>query len=122
VPFYWYLELAQRSSSLAPSAQVPETNANSEVGIEQALLGDRLFFGVSLFKNRYKNLVDFDTTSSKLVNRPPITAEGVEGEARWSPLPGLNLGLQVTYASGQRTTVDERAETAHTRDPVELKR
>jgi outer membrane receptor protein involved in Fe transport len=77
---------------------LPETNANSEIGIEQPFLGNRAFVSAAWFRNHYVNLVDFDTTLNQLVNRPPITAEGVEGEARWTPTPGLNLGVQVTYA------------------------
>jgi outer membrane cobalamin receptor len=87
---------------------VPETNANTEVGFEQPLLSDRALVAASWFRNRYKNLVDFDTTLNQLVNRTPISAEGVEGEARWSPLRGLTLGVQVTYAHTRIDATGER--------------
>ncbi len=81
---------------------VSETNTNKEIGAEQPFLGDHGWLSLTWFRNAYNNLVDFDTSINKLVNRPQITAEGVESAVRYRLSDSLRVGAQVTYAHTRR--------------------
>ena len=57
---------------------VSETTKSTELGLEQGFWGDRASFGASLFKTQYKNLIDFDFATFRLVNRNRVNADGAE--------------------------------------------
>ena len=86
---------------------LPETSVNAEAGIEQWLFADRAFASLTWFRNHFRNLIDFDPTINKLVNRSPITAQGAEMEFSVKPIDTLSVGLQATYAPTRIDATDE---------------
>lgn len=76
---------------------VSETSKSTEIGFEQGFWGDRANFGASLFKTQYKNLIDFDFATFRLVNRNRVNADGAELELRLRPLDRLQIALSYTY-------------------------
>lgn len=86
----------------------PESSVNTEVGVEQTLLGDRVYASLTWFRNHFRNLIDFDAATSRLVNRSPVTAQGAEAEINVKPVEALSVGLQATYAPTRIDATDER--------------
>jgi len=68
----------------------PERSRNLEGGIELAR-GDGNYVRLAVFRNRFRDLIDFDPTTFTTVNRDRVRASGVELEGRWRPRPGLSL-------------------------------
>lgn len=78
-------------------ALLPESSKGGEIGIEQRFLADRLMFGVTAYKNRVKNLIDFDPNIFKLVNRGSVDLQGAEAVAQLRPLDALAINASYTY-------------------------
>ena len=74
-----------------------ETSKSTEIGFEQGFFGDRASFGAALFKTKYKNLIDFDFATFRLVNRNRVNADGAELEFKLRPLDRLNIALSYTF-------------------------
>lgn len=60
-----------------PNLQVEQSTA-LELGIEQSWLEDRLIGGLTAFRTKYEDLIDFDFASFRLVNRSEAHIDGVE--------------------------------------------
>jgi outer membrane cobalamin receptor len=74
----------------------PERSRNIEAGIEWARpTGDLV--RLTLFDNRFRDLIDFDPVLFTTVNRDRVTARGVEVEGGWTILPRLRLGGALTW-------------------------
>ncbi|MEA3032847.1 MAG: vitamin transporter [Sphingomonadales bacterium] len=68
----------------------PERSRNLEAGVELARgAGD--FLRLAVFRNRFRDLIDFDPATFTTVNRDRVRASGVELEGRWRPLAALSL-------------------------------
>lgn len=78
-------------------ALLPEKSKSGELGIEQRFWSDRLMFGVTAYRNRVKNLIDFDTSIFKLVNRGSVDLHGAEAVAELRPTNDLALNASYTY-------------------------
>lgn len=78
-------------------ALLPETSTGGEIGIEQRFWSDRLMFGVTGYKNRVKNLIDFDPSIFKLVNRGSVDLQGAEAVAQLRPIDALAINASYTY-------------------------
>jgi iron complex outermembrane receptor protein/vitamin B12 transporter len=74
----------------------PERSRNLEGGIEhRGRSGD--FVRLTLFQNRFRDLVDFDPALFRLLNRGRVRAAGAEVEGRWSPRAGVQLSGALTW-------------------------
>ncbi|MDR4498034.1 MAG: TonB-dependent receptor [Candidatus Scalindua sp.] len=72
----------------------PEEVESYDVGFEQHLLDDKLFFGLTYFKNRYSGLiqtVDLGGFIFRAQNIGMVKTEGVEAEAVINPFKELTL-------------------------------
>lgn len=67
----------------------PETVLGGDLGIEWRL--DRSDAGLTLFYNRYENLIDFDFDAFLHLNRDEVETRGVEGTWGWKPRDGVSL-------------------------------
>ncbi len=76
---------------------ISETSKSAQIGFEQGFWDARASFGASLFKTQYKNLIDFDFATFRLVNRNRVNADGGELELRLRPLDRLAIGLSYSY-------------------------
>ncbi len=56
--------LYQRFSRYGDPALAPETSTGFDVGVDQKLFDNRLFASVSLFDNRFRNLIEFGSSPS----------------------------------------------------------
>jgi len=61
----------------------PERSRNIEAGLEWTRANGDLL-RLTLFDNRFRNLIDFDPVLFTTVNRDRVSARGVELEGRWS--------------------------------------
>jgi vitamin B12 transporter len=77
---------------------LPETSRGVDVGVSQALWGQRVTVGVTYFYSAFTNLIDFEEgPPPRLVNRSRVTAQGVEmslGARLW---PSLSTTAHLTY-------------------------
>jgi outer membrane cobalamin receptor len=81
---------------------VPETSSGGEIGLEQTLLGGKLFGSATAFDTHYKNLIDFDETVppfGQLVNRSSVDTQGAEVQLAWRPSERLAIAASYTYLS-----------------------
>ncbi len=89
---------------------VPETSKGGEIGVEQTLLDNRLFVGVTWFLTEYEDLIDFDETIppfGQLVNRSSVDTEGAEVQLAVRPLDRLSITASYTYLSADIEDSDQ---------------
>jgi vitamin B12 transporter len=75
----------------------PEKSAGWDAGLEQTLWGERLVLGATYFSNRFKDLIDFDSGTSKYINIGEAETKGVELFASVQPADDLTLRASYTY-------------------------
>lgn len=73
----------------------PEESTGIDLGVELESPDGDLGAGLTVFHNRYENLIDFDFDLFQNVNRSSVEADGVELFARWRPLPALSLAADL---------------------------
>ncbi len=77
---------------------LPETSHSVDVGVSQALWGQRFTMGVTYFYSTFTNLIDFDPgPPPRLVNRSHTTAQGVEMSFLLQPWPNFSTTAHLTY-------------------------
>lgn len=76
---------------------VPETSMSVEVGLIQRLWSDQMTLRLSFFYNEFEDLIDFDPTIFRLVNRDEVDIKGVEMHLQIQPWPELILNSHLTY-------------------------
>ena len=77
---------------------LPETSHSVDVGVSQALWGQRFTIGVTYFYSEFTNLIDFDPgPPPRLVNRSHTTAQGVEMSFLLRPWPNFSTTAHLTY-------------------------
>jgi outer membrane cobalamin receptor len=78
-------------------ALVPETSMSAEVGLTQPLGSERITLRLGFFYNQFDNLIDFDPTIFRLVNREDVETKGVEMQLQVQPWPALRFNSHLTY-------------------------
>lgn len=78
-----------------------ETSAGADLGVEfraraGSERGGSVRGGLTLFSNRFENLIDFDFDAFQIVNRSKVDAEGVEAFVVWNPSARVGLDVRVT--------------------------
>ncbi len=78
-----------------------ETSAGADLGVEfrarvGAERGGSLRGGVTLFSNRFENLIDFDFDTFQIVNRSKVDAEGLEAFLVWNPSARVEVDVRAT--------------------------
>jgi vitamin B12 transporter len=73
----------------------PERTRNVEIGAEIGLLGDRLEVGATVYRQRFRNLIQFtyspaDPADPNYFNIGEVEANGAEFTARWSDASGFS--------------------------------
>ncbi len=76
---------------------VPETSMSVETGVTQRLWSERITLRLSFFYNEFENLIDFDPTIFRLVNRDKVETKGVEMHLQVQPWPELQVNSHLTY-------------------------
>ena len=73
-----------------------ETSAGADLGVEFRAAGGSARGGVTLFSNRFENLIDFDFDTFQIVNRSKVDAEGVEAFLVWNPSARVGVDVRLT--------------------------
>lgn len=89
----------------------PETVLGGDVGADWRLFCGRVETGLTLFYNRYEDLIDFDFPTFTHVNRSEVETRGVEGTLGWRPASG-RLSFQ---ANATRQEFEDRTGGANLR-------
>lgn len=75
----------------------PETMIGGDLGVEHGSESAPLSGALTLFYNRYENLVDFDFETFSHVNRSRVAARGIESYLTWRPGPTFTARVNVTW-------------------------
>ena len=75
----------------------PESSTGYDVGVEQALLEQKVSVGVTYFHNNIRNLIDDNEDFTTYVNVGRATTQGIESFIDYKPLQSLTLRLDYTY-------------------------
>lgn len=75
----------------------PETSVGGDLGIEHEIRTADLTAGLTLFFQRYRDLVDFDFERFIHLNRSRVDSRGAELTLAWRPAPAFELGSAVTW-------------------------
>ena len=75
----------------------PETALGVDLGVERAFPAIRLTTGVTLFTNRFADLVDFDFDTFLHVNRSRVRARGAEWSLAWEATDRLRIAADLTW-------------------------
>ena len=86
----------------------PERNRSFDFGVEQRLWNDRAKLEVNWFDNRFRDLVEFETTNFQtlagtFINVNAAKANGAEVILETTPKAGLKLTAAYTYLNSQIT-------------------
>ena len=75
----------------------PEYSNSFDIGMEQALRRPHIKVSATYFHNSMTNLVDFDSTVFKLINRTNVVTQGLELASTYDITSKLQLGGEVSY-------------------------
>lgn len=84
----------------------PEIAVSADLGVDHAFPEAEVDASLTLFYNRFEDLVDFDFGTLSNVNES-IRARGVEAAAAWTPLESIHIAANVTYEDVEREGSDE---------------
>ena len=73
-----------------------ETSAGADLGVEFRAAGGSARGGLTLFSNRFENLIDFDFDTFQIVNRSKVDAEGLEAFLVWNPSARVGVDVRLT--------------------------
>lgn len=76
----------------------PEKSTGFDAGFEQPLF-DVVKFGVTYFENRYRDMIDYDSSSwpGKYINKSKVKTYGYESMLSFTPFKALTLSGSYTY-------------------------
>jgi vitamin B12 transporter len=75
----------------------PESSLGYDLGFEQAVPGNAVTFGVTLFRNNIRNLITDNADATSYANVGRAHTEGVESFVAYQPLKSLTFRLDYTY-------------------------
>jgi vitamin B12 transporter len=79
----------------------PQRTVGGELGVERSLRAMRLEVGATLFRQDFRDLVDFDFHAFLHVNRARVRAQGAELWLRWEPQRTVKLALDATWVDAR---------------------
>jgi vitamin B12 transporter len=75
----------------------PERAVGGELGVERTLRSLRLDASATLFRQEYRDLIDFDFAAFGYVNRSRVRSQGAELHVRWTPQRQLSVDANATW-------------------------
>ncbi|MEK7376860.1 MAG: TonB-dependent receptor [Candidatus Margulisiibacteriota bacterium] len=91
--------LFQLYSSFGDPNLGPDKSLSYDLGLEQGVFDNKLSLGVTYFHNKFENMVDFDSATSKYKNIGRAKTNGWEAEFSFKPGENLELGMNYTYTA-----------------------
>lgn len=79
------------------SSLMPDESKSYDLGFEHSLSGNKAFFDLTYFHNDFKNMVDWDTVTSKYKNIGKAETKGFETGVRFLPANDLTIGANFYY-------------------------
>jgi vitamin B12 transporter len=86
----------------------PEKVLGGDLGIDRHFAAARLETGLTLFYNRYEDLIDFDFETFTHLNRSEVEAQGVEATLGWTPVERLSIRANATWQQVEDLTTQAR--------------
>lgn len=80
---------------------LPERGQSHEIELSQAFAGGRAHWSATYFDGEFRNAIDFDSATSKLVNRNRVDTHGVEFAGRFAASDALSFDASVTNAQNR---------------------
>jgi outer membrane cobalamin receptor len=75
----------------------PETSVGLDAGVEHRSRDERFSAALTLFALRFEDLIDFDFSTFRLVNRSEVSSRGAELDLAWQASTELELRASVTW-------------------------
>ncbi|MDP8217559.1 MAG: TonB-dependent receptor [Candidatus Theseobacter exili] len=79
----------------------PEKTNSWEAGLVQSLFSQKVSVGLTYFKQEFKNMIDYEFSSSKYINIAKAESRGIELSANCNLINNLNLGAAYTYMKAE---------------------
>jgi outer membrane cobalamin receptor len=73
-----------------------ETSETLELGLQQSFARNAVTASLTAFQTDYEDLIDFDFTTFRLVNRSQAEIDGIEGTLAWSVTPTVSARVHAT--------------------------
>ncbi|GBE37848.1 MAG TPA: TonB-dependent receptor [Nitrospirae bacterium] len=89
--------LFQLYSSYGNESLQPEKTKGLDIGIEQRFFNEKVSAGITYFYNSFKNLIDFDLSTSKYNNISGARTRGLETFVEYAVTEGFSARLSHTY-------------------------
>jgi vitamin B12 transporter len=86
----------------------PEKALGGDLGVERDFAAARFEAGVTVFYNRFDDLIDFDFESFTHVNRSRVEARGAELSLGWRPTERLSVHANATWQRVEDVTTHAR--------------
>ncbi|MDQ6625126.1 MAG: TonB-dependent receptor [Verrucomicrobiota bacterium] len=94
----------------------PERNRGFDIGVEQRLWNRRAQIGATYFHNRLTNVIGFNGLFETL-NLGAARTQGLEFEARVTPLPNFDIRASYTYLDAEKTSAEDVSQLLGARLP-----
>ncbi|HEV2853866.1 MAG TPA: TonB-dependent receptor [Thermoanaerobaculia bacterium] len=75
----------------------PEKVLGGDLGVDRHFAAASLDTGLTVFYNRYEDLIDFDFETFTHLNRSEVEAQGVEATLGWTPIESFSLSANTTW-------------------------
>jgi vitamin B12 transporter len=86
----------------------PEKVLGGDLGVDHQFAAASLDAGLTVFYNRYEDLIDFDFETFSHLNRSEVEAQGVEATLGWTPVESLSLSANATWQQVEDLTTQAR--------------
>jgi iron complex outermembrane receptor protein/vitamin B12 transporter len=86
----------------------PEKVLGGDLGVERDFAARGFETGVTLFYNRYDDLIDFDFETFRHLNRSQVEARGVEWTLGWKPADRLSVHANATWQQVKDVTTQAK--------------
>ncbi|MCM8831960.1 MAG: TonB-dependent receptor [Candidatus Omnitrophica bacterium] len=82
----------------------PDESKSYDFGFEQNLFDNKVSFGLTYFNNDFKNMIDWDSATSKYKNIGKAETKGWELETKFLPFDTFTIGANFTYTDTKDET------------------
>jgi vitamin B12 transporter len=93
--------LFQLFSSFGNPDLKPETSVGWDAGVDQGFAERKVVASVSYFRNEFRELIDFDSATSKYLNVGRAGTSGVEAALKILPIKDLEVRLSYTFTDAK---------------------
>jgi vitamin B12 transporter len=85
----------------------PEKSLGYDAGFEQFLLGDRVQFGATYFRNNIRDLINVNASFSSYINVGRAETDGIESFIAYRPVSSVTLRADYTFTEANDQILDQ---------------